>query len=73
MNYHVQIVAQLSKSNVWNKENQQMKLIHNVREEIIKMLAMLILQNCAISINIWLDWIKKLGKKKLFLLSYQVQ
>ena len=34
---------------------------------------MLILQKCAWSLSIFLGWIKKLGKKKLFFLSHQVQ
>ena len=38
MNSHVQIVAQLSKVNLWNKENQKMEPMYNAREEIMNIL-----------------------------------
>ena len=34
MNSNIQIVAQLSKFNVWNQHNQQMEQMYNRREEL---------------------------------------
>ena len=39
MNSHIQIVAQLSKFNEWNKENQQMEQMYNAREEMMNILS----------------------------------
>ena len=35
MNDHIQIVAQLSKFNAWNKHNQQMEQMYIGREELM--------------------------------------
>ena len=39
MNAHIQIVAQLSKVNAWNKENQQMEQMHHSREKMMNILS----------------------------------
>ena len=39
MNVHIQIVAQLSKVNARNKDNQQMEKMYNAREKIMNILS----------------------------------
>ena len=39
MNTHIQIVAQLSKVDAWNKENQQMEQIYNARQVLMNILS----------------------------------
>ena len=39
MNDNTQIVAKLSKVNVWNKNNQQMEKMYNGREELVNIFS----------------------------------
>ena len=39
MNSHIQIMDQLSKVNLWNKENQQMEQIYNARDDMMNILS----------------------------------
>ena len=38
-NANIQIVAQISKANVWNKDNQKMKQMYNVIEKLMNILS----------------------------------
>ena len=39
MNYNIQVVSQLSKVDVWNKDNQQMEKMYNVRQDFMNILS----------------------------------
>ena len=46
INAHIKIVAQLSKFNVRNKDNQQMEQNYNTREEFMNILSYVDFENC---------------------------
>ena len=61
MNDHIQIVAQLSKVNTRNKENQQMEKMYNGREEMMNILRCVDLKKLC---NVIKDFIQ-LNKKNV--------
>ena len=51
MNSHIQIIDQLSKVNVWNKENEQVEQIFHAREALMNILIYLNFSKLCYSIN----------------------
>ena len=51
----IKIVTQLSKVNVWNKENQKLEQMYNSREEIMNTLIYVDFQKCEMSLSSFLD------------------
>ena len=47
MNYNIQIFDQLSKVNVWNQHNKQVKQMYYGREELIIILSYVFFENYA--------------------------
>ena len=70
---HIQIVAQLLRFNVWNKENKKTEEIYSLREKIIIILSYVNFEKLYNVMKFFLNWIKSFSKNVLLLFSCTVQ